>query len=100
MINNVSLMLAKGVPLYEFLRGEAGVEGPFVLPVPFLNVLNGGVHSGNKMAFQEFMIAPVGATSFEESIRIGCEVYHRLKEVITAKHGPAGRPRSTSCHEY
>ncbi|KEZ44023.1 Enolase [Scedosporium apiospermum] len=78
----------KGVPLYEFLRGEAGVEGPFVLPVPFLNVLNGGVHSGNKMAFQEFMIAPVGATSFEESIRIGCEVYHRLKEVITAKHGP------------
>jgi enolase len=80
--------------LYEFLRKEAGGEGPYVLPVPFLNVLNGGAHSGNTMAFQEFIIAPVGANSFEDAMRMGAETYHRLKAVISAKHGPAGEHRS------
>lgn len=76
--------------LYEFLRREAGVKGPYVMPVPFLNVLNGGVHSGNTIAFQEFMLAPVGATSFEEAIRMGSEVYQRLKKVISEKYGAPG----------
>lgn len=66
------------------------MDGPYVMPVPFFNVLNGGVHSGNSMAFQEIMVAPVGATSFEEAMRMGSEVYHRLKEVIKGKYGPAG----------
>ncbi|KAK4166279.1 enolase [Cladorrhinum sp. PSN259] len=77
-----------GIPLYEFLRKEAGRDhGPYVIPVPFLNVLNGGVHSGNTMAFQEIMIAPVGAGSIEEGIRMGAEVYHKLKVVISERFG-------------
>ncbi|KAK4454692.1 enolase [Podospora aff. communis PSN243] len=62
-----------GVPLYEFLREEAGLS----------------VHSGNTMAFQAFMIAPVGATTFAEAMRMGAEVYHRLKHVVAGKHGSA-----------
>jgi len=59
------------------------------MPVPFFNVLNGGVHSGNTMAFQEVMIAPVGAESMAEAIRMGAETYHELKKVITKKFGPS-----------
>lgn len=66
------------------------------MPVPFFNVLNGGVHSGNTMAFQEIMIAPVGANSFDEAIRMGSEVYQRLKKVVAAKYGPQG----TSISDY
>ncbi|KAK4228105.1 enolase [Podospora fimiseda] len=77
-----------GIPLYEFLRKESGRDhGPYAVPVPFLNVLNGGVHSGNTMAFQEIMIAPVGAESFEEGIRMAAEVYHKLKGVISDRFG-------------
>ncbi|CAK7200210.1 hypothetical protein SEUCBS139899_002901 [Sporothrix eucalyptigena] len=80
---------AQGVPLYEFLRKEAGVDAnaPYVLPVPFFNVLNGGVHSGNTMAFQEIMLAPTGATSFAEALQFGAEAYHTLKTVISQKFG-------------
>lgn len=80
-----------GIPLYEFLRKEAGLseDGNFVMPVPFFNVLNGGAHSGNAMAFQEFMIAPVGASSIAEAVRMGAETYHQLKEVIVKKWGPS-----------
>ncbi|KAJ5392056.1 hypothetical protein N7509_007546 [Penicillium cosmopolitanum] len=76
-----------GIPLYEFLRREAGANYPFVMPVPFFNVLNGGVHSGNKMAFQETMIAPVGASSITEAVKMGSEVYQHLKKVIIEKFG-------------
>ncbi|KAI0428743.1 Enolase, C-terminal TIM barrel domain-containing protein [Xylaria sp. FL1042] len=58
-----------------------------VMPVPFFNVLNGGVHSGNSMAFQEFMIAPVGAANMKEAVRMGAETYHQLKAVIERKFG-------------
>jgi len=85
------LMTVQGVPLYEFIRKEAGVTGPYIVPVPFLNALNGGVHAGNMMAFQEFMIAPVGATSFAEAMRMAAEVYHRLKQLIAEKFGSAGK---------
>jgi enolase len=80
---------AQRVPLYEFLRRQAGAKTPFVMPVPFFNVLNGGVHSGNAMAFQEFMIAPVGAASMEEAVRMGAEVYQQLKGIIQAEYGSA-----------
>jgi len=59
----------------------------FVLPVPAFNVINGGSHAGNKLAMQEFMILPVGAKSFTEAMKIGTEVYHNLKSVISAKYG-------------
>lgn len=77
--------------MYEFLRRESGAKKPYVMPVPFFNVLNGGVHSGNTMAFQETMIAPVGATSITEAIRMGSEVYQQLKKVIVKKFGAAGK---------
>lgn len=57
------------------------------MPVPSLNVINGGKHAGNKLAMQEFMILPVGAQSFRESLQIGAEVYHSLKKVIQKKYG-------------
>lgn len=79
-----------GIPLYRFLAREAGLQTQnFVLPVPFMNVLNGGDPSGNNMAFQEFMIAPVGAQSFREAVRFNSETYACLKNIITAKHGKA-----------
>lgn len=62
------------------------------MPVPFFNVLNGGAHSGNIMAFQEFMIAPVGASSMKEAVRMGAETYHQLKKVIDRKWGQSGKP--------
>ncbi|TFY80092.1 hypothetical protein EWM64_g3923 [Hericium alpestre] len=77
----------KGVPLYQHLADLAGVKPPFVLPTPCFNVINGGSHAGNKLAFQEFMLVPSGATSFTEAMKIGSETYHTLKKVISAKYG-------------
>ena len=76
----------KGVPLYRHLADLAG-NPKVVLPVPAFNVINGGSHAGNALAMQEFMILPVGATSFAEAMRMGSEVYHTLKTVIKAKYG-------------
>ncbi|KIX08488.1 phosphopyruvate hydratase [Rhinocladiella mackenziei CBS 650.93] len=81
---------AKGIPLYEFLAIEADLDtSTFILPVPFFNVLNGGVHSGNRMAFQEFMIAPVGASSTAHAVQMGAEVYSHLKTTIVQHFGPS-----------
>ncbi|EMD33562.1 hypothetical protein CERSUDRAFT_159707 [Gelatoporia subvermispora B] len=77
----------KGVPLYQHLADLAGVKPPYVLPCPSLNVINGGSHAGNKLAFQEFMILPTGATSFAEAMKMATETYHTLKKVISAKYG-------------
>jgi enolase len=80
----------KGVPLYQHLAELAGVKPPYVLPTPAFNVINGGSHAGNKLAFQEFMLLPTGATSFTEAMKIGTETYHTLKKVISAKYGIDG----------
>ncbi|KAI0279439.1 enolase [Russula aff. rugulosa BPL654] len=77
----------KGVPLYQHLAELAGVKPPYVLPTPALNVINGGSHAGNKLAFQEFMLLPTSASSFTEAMKIGTETYHTLKKVISAKYG-------------
>jgi enolase len=83
-ILGVSLAAAKGaaaeagLPLWRYLGGEAA----HVLPVPMMNVLNGGVHADNKVDFQEFMIVPVGAASFAEALRTGTEVFHALKGIL------------------
>ncbi|XP_077471753.1 enolase 1a, (alpha) [Stigmatopora argus] len=76
----------KGVPLYRHIADLAG-NREVILPVPAFNVINGGSHAGNKLAMQEFMILPVGASSFKEAMRIGAEVYHNLKNVIKEKYG-------------
>jgi enolase len=57
------------------------------MPVPALNVINGGSHAGNKLAMQEFMLLPIGASTFREAMQIGAEVYHNLKSVIKSKYG-------------
>jgi enolase len=67
-----------GLPLYRYLGGSARMR----LPVPMMNVINGGAHANNNLDLQEFMIIPVGAQSFREALRCGTEVFHRLKKLI------------------
>ncbi|MGB0653548.1 MAG: phosphopyruvate hydratase [Thermoplasmatota archaeon] len=69
-----------GVPLYAYLGGQNGR----VLPVPLMNILNGGAHAANNVSIQEFMVAPVGADSFRDALRMGTEVYHALKKTLKA----------------
>jgi enolase len=69
------------LPLWRYLGGEAA----HVLPVPMMNVLNGGAHADNSVDFQEFMIVPVGAPSFAEALRTGAEVFHALKQTLSAR---------------
>ena len=86
-ILGVSMAVAKasanavGLPLYRYLGGTSAK----VLPVPMMNILNGGKHADNNVDFQEFMIQPWGAKSFKEALRMGCEVYHALKKVLKKK---------------
>jgi enolase len=91
-ILGVSLAVAKAgaaqnrIPLYQHFANLAG-NTKLTLPVPSFNVINGGKHAGNALAFQEFMILPVGASSFSDAMRIGCETYSTLKKVIKKKYG-------------
>ena len=78
---------SKGVPLWKHFADLAGNDTPDTMPVPCFNVINGGEHAGNKLAFQEFFIIPTGAETFSESMQIGCEVFHNLKKVIKGKFG-------------
>merc|ERR1711988_286530 len=76
------------MPLYEYIANISGrPTDKFVMPVPSFNVINGGSHAGNRLACQEFMILPTGASSFKEAMCIGAEVYHTLKSVIKKKYG-------------
>ncbi|KAK5075961.1 phosphopyruvate hydratase [Lithohypha guttulata] len=92
-ILGVSLAVAKagaaqkGVPLYVHVSDLAGTKKPYVLPVPFMNVLNGGSHAGGRLAFQEFMIVPDQAPTFSEGLRWGAEVYQKLKGLAKKKYG-------------
>ena len=87
-ILGVSLAVAKAgasalnVPLYRYLGGA----NTYVMPVPMMNIINGGSHSDAPIAFQEFMIRPVGANSFREALRMGAEVFHELKNVLKARN--------------
>ncbi|GAB2272240.1 Enolase [Dionaea muscipula] len=76
----------KKIPLYKHIADLAGNKH-LILPVPAFNVINGGSHAGNKLAMQEFMILPVGASSFKEAMKMGSEIYHHLKGVIKKKYG-------------
>merc|ERR1719160_852428 len=76
------------MPLYEYIATISGhPTDKFVMPVPSFNVINGGSHAGNRLACQEFMILPVGASSFKEAMVIGAEVYHNLKSCIKKRYG-------------
>merc|ERR1719449_139835 len=79
---------ASRMTLYQYIAKIAGKpQDHFVMPVPSFNVINGGSHAGNRLACQEFMILPVGATSFKEAVIMGAEVYHTLKGCIKKKYG-------------
>merc|ERR1711972_983390 len=79
---------ASQMPLYEYIANLSGKPADkFVMPVPCFNVVNGGSHAGNRLACQEFMILPTGASSFKNAMEIGAEVYHNLKGVIKKKYG-------------
>ncbi len=86
----VSMAVAKaaaeesGLPLYRYLGGAARME----MPVPMMNIINGGAHANNNIDMQEFMIIPVGAASFREALRCGAEVFHALKKLIDDKGMP------------
>ncbi len=90
-ILGVSLAAAKaaaadsGQPLYRYLAELYGGGEPNLLPVPMMNVLNGGAHADNSVDFQEFMVVPAGASSFAECLRIGAEVFHALKKSLASK---------------
>src|SRR5881396_1021669 len=71
-----------GLPLYRYLGGPV----TNVLPVPMMNILNGGAHAANTVDFQEFMVVPIGAESFPEGLRIGVEVFHALKKVLAKRN--------------
>jgi enolase len=73
---------AKGVPLYKYLAQYSSDNSANTLPVPMMNILNGGAHADNSVDVQEFMVMPVGATSFDEALRWGVEVFHQLKAVL------------------
>lgn len=70
-----------GLPLYAYLGGD----GPFLMPVPMMNILNGGAHADNSVDLQEFMVLPVGAPSIAEAVRYGAEIFHSLKAVLSSR---------------
>jgi enolase len=90
-ILGVSMACAKaaaadaGQPLYRYLAELYGGGEPVILPVPMMNVLNGGAHADNSVDFQEFMIVPAGAGTFSESMRVGVEIFHELKKSLASK---------------
>jgi enolase len=78
--------VSQGLPLYRYLGGDDA----HLLPVPCFNILNGGAHADNSVDFQEFMIAPIGASTFAEALRMGAEVYHALKSILKQKNYSTG----------
>ena len=75
----------KGMPLYAHIAELNGTAGQFTMPVPMMNIINGGEHADNNVDIQEFMIQPVGASTFAEALRMGAEVFHALKKVLSEK---------------
>ena len=75
----------KGIPLYQHISELNGTAGEYSMPVPMMNIINGGEHADNNVDIQEFMIQPVGASSFREALRMGAEIFHSLKKVLSAQ---------------
>ncbi|QGX92253.1 phosphopyruvate hydratase [Tatumella sp. TA1] len=76
---------SKGQPLYEHIAELNGTPGKFSMPLPMMNIINGGEHADNNVDIQEFMVQPVGASSLKEAVRIGSEIFHHLAKVLKAK---------------
>ena len=77
--------VAKNIPLYQHIADLNGSPGQYSMPVPMMNIINGGEHADNNVDIQEFMVQPVGAKSFSEALQVGAEIFHSLKKVLKAK---------------
>ena len=77
--------IAKNVPLYQHIADVNGTSGKYSMPVPMMNIVNGGEHADNNVDIQEFMVQPVAAPNFTEALRIGAEVFHSLKKVLSGR---------------
>jgi enolase len=76
---------AAELPLYAHIAGEADTKAPYTLPVPMMNILNGGAHADTNVDFQEFMVMPLGAPSFSDALRAGAEIFHTLKGLLKSR---------------
>jgi enolase len=85
LANAKAAAAAKGLPLYEHIAELNGTPGQFSMPLPMMNIINGGEHADNNVDIQEFMIQPVGAKTLKEALRIGAEVFHNLAKVLKGK---------------
>jgi len=83
LANAKAAALDKKVPLYQHISELNGTPGEYLMPVPMMNIINGGEHADNNVDIQEFMIQPVGAENFREALRMGAEVFHNLKKVLS-----------------
>lgn len=75
----------KNIPLYQHISELNGTAGQYLMPVPMMNIINGGEHADNNVDIQEFMVQPVGAKNFKEALRMGAEIFHSLKKVLSGK---------------
>jgi enolase len=75
--------IGKGIPLYEHIAELNGTPGQFSMPLPMMNIINGGEHADNNVDIQEFMVQPIGAPNFREALRMGAEIFHSLKKVLS-----------------
>ncbi len=75
----------KNIPLYQHIADINGTSGQYSMPVPMMNIINGGEHADNNVDIQEFMVQPVGASSFSEALRMGAEIFHQLKKVLNSR---------------
>ncbi|ELJ8791692.1 TPA: phosphopyruvate hydratase [Vibrio cholerae] len=85
LANAKAAAAAKGMPLYEHIAELNGTPGLFSMPLPMMNIINGGEHADNNVDIQEFMIQPVGAKTLKEAVRMGAEVFHNLAKVLKSK---------------
>ena len=85
LANAKAAAASKGMPLFEHIAELNGTPGQFSMPLPMMNIINGGEHADNNVDIQEFMIQPVGAKTLKEGLRIGAEVFHNLAKVLKGK---------------
>jgi len=80
-----AVAVAKNIPLYQHIADINGTPGQYSMPVPMMNIINGGEHADNNVDIQEFMVQPVGAKTFAEALQVGAEIFHALKKVLQEK---------------
>jgi enolase len=85
LANAKAAAMDKKIPLYQHISELNGTPGAYLMPVPMMNIINGGEHADNNVDIQEFMIQPVGAKNFREALRMGAEIFHNLKKVLSSK---------------